>query len=100
LGSRFPYGTEITAERLNRIAQCEQFLRDKGFRQFRCRFHDQVLRIEVSPDELHRILEPALREETIKHMKAQGFLYVTVDLQGYRMGAMNEGLFKLKVVNH
>jgi uncharacterized protein len=92
LGSRFPYGTHINAERLEQIAQCEQFLRDHGFRQFRCRFHDTIVRIEVAPDEMARLFEPALRAQMIKHMKAQGFLYVTVDLQGYRSGAMNEAL--------
>lgn len=100
LGSRFPYGTEITKERLDRIAACEDVLRNKGFHQFRCRFHDQVLRIEVAPDELPRLMEPSLREEVVSQMKKQGFLYVTVDLQGYRSGSMNESLFKLRVVNN
>ena len=92
LGSRFPYGTEITAQRLARIASCEQLLRDLGFHQFRCRFHDAIIRIEVSADELARFAEPGLRERVVAHMKSQGFLYVTLDLQGYRMGAMNESL--------
>ena len=90
LGSRFPYGTEITAERLDRIAAAEQFLRDHGFYQFRCRFHDDIVRIEVALDELGRLFEPVLREAVVTHMKAQGFKYVTLDLQGYRMGSMNE----------
>jgi uncharacterized protein len=92
LGSRFPYGTEITAERLNRIAACEQFLRDHGFHQFRCRFHDTIVRIEVAPNEMPRLFEPALRAAMVKHMKQQGFSYVTVDIEGYRQGAMNETL--------
>jgi uncharacterized protein len=77
---------------LEKIANCEQFLRDHNFQQFRCRFHNTIVRIEVAPDELQRLFEPKLREAMVAHMKAQGFLYVTVDLQGYRTGAMNEGL--------
>jgi len=100
LGSRFPYGTEITRERLDRIAACEDVLRNKGFNQFRCRFHDQVLRIEVAPEELPRLMQPELRDQVVAQMKKQGFLYVTVDLQGYRSGSMNESLFKLRVVNN
>jgi len=96
LGSRFPYGTEITAERLNRIASCEQFLRDRQFHQMRCRFHDDIVRIEVAPDELARLVnEPGLREAVVAHMRAQGFLYVTLDLQGYRMGSLNEAMSKV-----
>ncbi len=92
LGSRFPYGTEITPERLRRIGACEDVLRNLGFRQFRCRFHDTIVRIEVAPDELPRLFEPALREQVTRAMRAQGFLYVTVDLMGYRMGSMNEAI--------
>ena len=92
LGSRFPYGTEITAERLNRIAACEQFLRDNGFHQFRCRYHDTIVRVEVAPEEMPRLFEPTFRDKMVQAMKAQGFAYVTVDMQGYRQGAMNETL--------
>ncbi|MFT5430512.1 MAG: hypothetical protein ACI9OJ_001187 [Myxococcota bacterium] len=95
LGSRFPYGTEITPERLRRIAACEQVLRDHQFHQFRCRFHDSVVRIEVAPDEIARLFDPVVREPVIKRMKAEGFLYVTVDLQGYRMGSMNDSLTRV-----
>lgn len=95
LGSRFPYGTEITAERLGRIADCEQFLRDRAFYQFRCRFHDDIVRIEVAPNELARFAEPGLREEVVAFMKTKGFLYVTLDLQGYRMGSLNEAMTKV-----
>ena len=95
LGSRFPYGTEITPDRLNRIGACEQFLRDQGFYQFRCRFHEDIIRIEVAPDELARFADPALREAVVGYMKQHGFLYVTLDLQGYRMGSMNETLTRV-----
>ncbi len=90
LGSRFPYGTSIDATRLGRIARCEQLLREHGFRQFRCRFHDNIVRIEVATDEINRLLDPILRETIVNHMKSEGFAYVALDLQGYRMGAMNE----------
>jgi uncharacterized protein len=90
LGSRFPYGTSIDETRLGRIARCEAFLREHGFHQFRCRFHDTIVRIEVAPNELPRLLEPKLRDAVVAHMKAQGFAYVALDLQGYRTGAMNE----------
>ena len=99
LSSRFPYGTKITAERLDQIANCEQFLRDHDFRQFRCRFHDTIVRVEVAAEELQRLFEPELREKMVAHMKAEGFLYVTVDMQGYRTGAMNEGLNPRNVVS-
>jgi uncharacterized protein len=99
LGSRFPYGTEITAERLERIAACEQILRDRDFYQFRCRFHDDVVRIEVAPNELSRLLEPTLRAKIVAGMKEHGFLYVTVDLQGYRMGSLNEAIHRVVPVN-
>lgn len=96
LGSRFPYGTEITRQRLDRIAECEQFLRGRRFHVFRCRFHDDVVRVEVAEDEIGRFFtEPGLRAEMVKHMKAQGFLYVTLDLQGYRMGSLNEAMTRV-----
>jgi len=90
LGSRFPYGTSIDETRLGRIARCEQFLREHGFRQFRCRYHDNIVRVEVAPNEINRLMDPTLREALVAHMKKQGFAYVTLDLQGYRMGALNE----------
>ncbi len=93
LGSRFPYGTEITPERLQRIGACEAVLRAHGFHQFRCRFHDTVVRIEVAADELPRFFtEPSLRATVTAAMKAQGFAYVALDLEGYRQGALNEVL--------
>jgi uncharacterized protein len=92
LGSRFPYGTEITAGRLSQVDRCEQLLRDLGFRQMRARFHESIVRIEVAPSELSRLFEPGVRERVVEGCKAAGFLYVTLDLQGYRMGSMNEAL--------
>ena len=92
LGSRFPYGTEITAERLAQVDRCEQLLSGLGFRQFRARYHGTLVRVEVSPDELPRLLSPEVRDTVVAGCKDAGFLYVTLDLQGYRSGSMNEAL--------
>ncbi|OIP34382.1 MAG: TIGR00268 family protein [Deltaproteobacteria bacterium CG2_30_63_29] len=92
LASRFPYGTPIDRERLGRIEACEALLADLGFRQFRARFHSQVLRLEVGVDELPRALEPATRRAIVEGCKAQGFAYVALDLEGFRSGSMNEVL--------
>lgn len=92
LGSRFPYGTEITAERLAQVDRCEQALRALGFPQMRARWHDTVVRIEVPPADLPRLVTPDVRDALVAACKAAGFLYVAVDLQGYRMGSLNEAL--------
>lgn len=93
LSSRFPYGTEITEERLEQVGMCETYLRQLGFKQFRVRYHGEVARIEVSVDDLKQFLEdPPLREKIVKRFKEFGFTYVTLDLGGYRTGSMNEGL--------
>ena len=93
LSSRFPYGTAITRENLARVDAAETFLRDHGFRAFRVRFHDaSTARIEVEPSEIHRLLDDGLRGEIVESMKDLGFTYVTLDLQGYRTGSMNEVL--------
>ncbi|WP_136515605.1 ATP-dependent sacrificial sulfur transferase LarE [Geomonas edaphica] len=91
LASRFPYGTEITGERLNQVERCEEFLKGEGFRVYRVRFHLESARIELSEDELPRMLEPALRRRTVDFFRQAGFTYVSLDLQGYRTGSMNEG---------
>jgi pyridinium-3,5-biscarboxylic acid mononucleotide sulfurtransferase len=93
LSSRFPYGTGITKDNLTRVDSAETFLRDEGFRFFRVRFHDEkTARIEVGAQEIQRLLDNSLRERLVKHLKALGFTYVTLDLQGYRTGSMNEVL--------
>jgi pyridinium-3,5-biscarboxylic acid mononucleotide sulfurtransferase len=93
LSSRFPYGTGITRENLTRVDAAETFLREHGFRSFRVRFHDtNTARIEVGPLELPRLVAEPLRSELVKHLKTLGFIYVTLDLQGYRTGSMNEPL--------
>lgn len=90
LSSRFPYGTEITAERLTQIDRCETFLRQRNFRNYRVRYHGETARIEVATEEIPRLLDEALRLELVTEFKAAGFTYVALDLQGYRTGSMNE----------
>ncbi len=94
LSSRLPYGTEVTPERLLLIEQGERALRDLGFRQFRVRLHDNLARIELSPDELPRALSTAMATAIAKSLKAVGFVYVSLDLEGYRQGSLNETLSK------
>ena len=90
LSSRFPYGTEITHELLQRVDRCEQALRELGFRQFRVRHHDTVCRIEVEAEDIPRVV--AMREEITERFRDAGYLYVTVDLEGFRSGKMNDVL--------
>src|ERR1041384_4657022 len=90
LSSRFPYGTEINLERLNRVGACETFLKQNGFREFRVRYHGDLARIEVAQKEFDRLFDRTLREAIVEAFKAQGFRYVSLDLQGYRTGSMNE----------
>lgn len=96
LSSRFPYGTEITPERLSRVDRFEDGLRALGFTQLRVRFHDAIARLELDPAELPRALDPELRERIVALGRELGFTYVAVDLQGYRTGAMNEGIVAIR----
>jgi uncharacterized protein len=90
LASRFPYGTEITEERLNQVERCEEFLKGEGFTVYRVRYHQESARIELSEKELPRLLDPELRRRTLEFFRSTGFTYVSLDLQGYRTGSMNE----------
>ncbi|MCK6556586.1 ATP-dependent sacrificial sulfur transferase LarE [Candidatus Binatia bacterium] len=92
LSSRFPYGTAITREGLARIAGGERVLRRLGFAECRVRFHDTVARIEVPAEAISRLVQPEVRAELLRELKALGFLYVAVDLQGFRSGSLNEVL--------
>ncbi|MDP2681636.1 MAG: ATP-dependent sacrificial sulfur transferase LarE [Deltaproteobacteria bacterium] len=94
LSSRFPYGTKITEERLDKIERCEEMLRNLGFSQFRVRYHNEIARIEAPPAEINRFLDEGVRDVIVKGFKEQGFTYITLDLQGYRTGSMNEGMLK------
>jgi len=92
LASRFPYGEEINADKLNRVEKAENFLRELGYDQIRVRSHDDLARIEVTPEEVDSLAESGTREKLVKRFKEVGFTYVTLDLQGYRTGSMNEEL--------
>jgi pyridinium-3,5-biscarboxylic acid mononucleotide sulfurtransferase len=93
LSSRIPYHHEVTDEKLRTIEQSEEALRALGFRLFRVRHHDDVARVEIARDEMPRALEPEIAAAIVRDLKAAGYRYVTLDLQGYRMGSLNEGLF-------
>jgi len=90
LSSRFPYGTEITPERLAQVDRCETFLRTRDFQTYRVRYHGETARIELAPAEIPRLLDESLRHELVRVFKAAGFTYVALDLEGYRTGSMNE----------
>jgi pyridinium-3,5-biscarboxylic acid mononucleotide sulfurtransferase len=90
LSSRFPYGQEITAEKLAQVARAEEFLRSEGFRQVRVRHHGEIARLEVGPEEMERAF--GLREEISAELKDAGFLYVALDLSGYASGSLNATL--------
>jgi hypothetical protein len=90
LSSRFPYGTQITPERLRRVDDFEDGLRALGLRECRVRFHDTVARLEVPVDDLARLVTPGVRDEVVALGKRAGFTYVAVDLAGFRSGSANE----------
>jgi uncharacterized protein len=95
LSSRIAYGLEVTPERLAVIEKGEEALRALGFRQMRVRHHDQMVRIEIAPDELPRALTPEMARKFVEIFKALGFKFVTLDLEGYRTGSLNTHLVKL-----
>jgi uncharacterized protein len=92
LASRFPYGVQISAEKLSVVDRGERVLRSYGFRVFRVRYHESLVRLEFSPEELPKALNTTMAAILLKEFKALGFKYVTVDLEGYRSGALNEVL--------
>jgi len=92
LASRFPYGDSITREGLKQVAAAEQVLRDLGFRQLRVRHHGETARIEVGVQDLAEAVEPAKRDRIVSEFRKLGYLYVTLDLEGYRTGSMNRVL--------
>jgi uncharacterized protein len=92
LASRVPYGTEVTPERLSQIDRAEAALRDLGFRQFRVRLHDKLARVEIAREELPRALTPEMAAAINARLKSIGFLYVSLDLEGYRQGSLNAAL--------
>jgi pyridinium-3,5-biscarboxylic acid mononucleotide sulfurtransferase len=92
LSSRIPYGSEVTVEKLRMIEQAEQVLHSLGVRHCRVRHHGDVARLEVTADEMPRMLEADVREAVVRDLKAIGYRYVSLDLQGYRTGSLNEVL--------
>jgi len=92
LASRFPYGEEITPEGLKMVDEAENFLISLGFKQVRVRHYQNLARIEVYPEEISRLMNGSLREKIVDRLKKIGYHYVTLDLQGFRSGSMNEVL--------
>ncbi len=92
LSSRLPYGTEVTPERLLLVENGEAILRELGFRQFRVRLHDKLARIEIAAEELPLAMTPEMAAAISRRFKAAGFLYVALDLEGYRQGSLNAAL--------
>jgi uncharacterized protein len=92
LSSRIPYRTPITIEGLSTVERGEAFLRRMGFRQMRVRHHDSLVRLEFAPDELERALSEDVRRALVREFKRIGYKFVTIDLQGYRTGSLNEVL--------
>ena len=92
LSSRIPYHTEVTDEKLRMIERAEEALRTLGFRVCRVRHHDELARLEIGRDEMARALEPEVGAAIVREIKAIGYRYVSLDLQGYRTGSLNEGL--------
>ena len=88
--TRFPYGTKITEDKLNRLENAESFVRNLGFEKFRVRDHSNIARIELEPKDFDKFIEK--RIDIIDKFKALGFSYVTLDLEGFRSGSMDEGL--------
>ncbi|MTI48544.1 ATP-dependent sacrificial sulfur transferase LarE [Sporosalibacterium faouarense] len=94
LSSRFPYGQEITPEKLLMVEKSEDYLRELGFNQFRVRHHGEIARIEVYPEERIKFFNTDILDKVSDYFKGLGFTYVTLDMRGYRTGSMNEVLKK------
>lgn len=94
MSSRFPYGTKITRQKLEKIETIEDFLYEEGFATFRARYHDDILRLELDNDGIKKATEDKMRAKIINKAKSVGFVYITIDLEGFRSGSMNEGLVK------
>lgn len=92
LASRIVYGLEVTEQRLKQIDEAENFLRGLGLVEFRVRHHDTVARIEVNPEDIEKVTTEPARSQIVEKLKSLGFKFVTVDLQGFRSGALNEAL--------
>jgi uncharacterized protein len=100
MSSRFPYGQSITEEKLKMVSEAEKYLRGLGLEQFRVRHHETIARIEVLPEDIHILTHSPTRDELLGKFKKIGFTYVTLDLEGYRSGSMNEVLSTGATQNH
>jgi uncharacterized protein len=96
LSSRIAYGIEVTPERLAVIERGEEAVRALGFRQFRVRYHENLVRLEIAPEELPRALSPDIAHKFVEIFKPLGFAFVTLDLEGYRTGSLNVPLVKIQ----
>lgn len=92
LSTRFPYGTTITKEKLTTVELAEQFLAELGLKQFRVRVHDDIARIEVPREDMPLFIDDDVSKRIVDRFKTLGYTYITLDIQGYRMGSMNEPL--------
>jgi uncharacterized protein len=90
LSSRIAYGIPVTTERLSMVERGEAILREHGFREFRVRHHDEIARLEIAPAEFDRVLDRELINRLAEQFRVIGFRYVTLDLHGFRSGALNE----------
>jgi uncharacterized protein len=95
LASRIPYGTPVTVEALNRIAQAEEFIHSLGVRQLRVRHHDSVARIETDEAGMALLTPEANRRAVVDRLRGLGYRYVTLDLEGYKRGSLNQMLSRL-----
>ncbi len=95
LSSRIAYGIEVTPERLSIVEKGEEAVRALGFHQLRVRYHEELVRIEISPEEMPRALDPAMARKFVEVFKELGFKFVTLDLEGYRTGSMNSVLVNI-----
>jgi len=92
LASRIPYGETITEEKLRMVGEAETFLAEKGFKQYRVRYHGKVARIEVNTADLERMIAPVFRKELVHKFRAIGFQHIALDLEGYITGSLNRAL--------
>lgn len=98
LSSRFQYGDPITSEKLRQVGAAEAFMRSLGFRQFRVRHHDRLARLEIAQEEMARLWEGGIQDSIVARLRELGYLYVTLDLQGFRSGSANEALRLMQIL--
>ena len=92
MSSRIPYGTTVTKEKVKLVEKGEEALKSLGFEIYRVRYHGELVRIEIGPNEIARALDIEMARKMTEIFKSLGFQYVTLDLEGYRLGSLNEAL--------